>query len=110
MLNPQYGLFIPKRGDLLVPNPSAEHYVGPNCREMYYVLGCIFARAIYEKIQISSQFSELFTRNLVGVRNGMNQLAVFDEEIYLQLSKIKNMGNVEQVTDVLAAMPQLYNH
>lgn len=108
LLDPNYGLFMPSRGDELVPNPASLEYVGPTAPEEYFLVGFLLARAIREKILLSNQFSPLFVRNLVGRRNGLNQLARFDEEVYSQICKTKQMKQVENVARADAAVPDVF--
>lgn len=89
---------MPSRGDELIPNPSSNEYVGPTAPEEYFLVGFLVARAIREKILLSSQFSPLFMRNLVGRRNGMNQLARFDEDVYSHICKTKRMEGIDKVS------------
>ena len=55
------------------------------------------ARAIFEKILIPSKFSDIYLRSILRKRNGINQMASFDRELYSQLRKIKEFESVEDV-------------
>lgn len=88
---------MPIRGDELVVNPLATDYVGPHAQEHFYVAGWLLARAIKEKILVPTQLSPLFTRNLVGRRNGLNQMASLDEDMYNHICKLKSMTSVDKV-------------
>ena len=91
----------------LVPNPASAEHVGPAAAEDYFLTGFLLARAIREKILLSTQFSPLLMRNLVGRRNGLNQLARFDEEVYSQICKTKQMRHVESVASADPALPHV---
>lgn len=88
---------MPIRGDELVVNPLALEYVGKQATEHFYVAGWLLARAISDKILVPAHMSPLFTRNLVGRRNGLNQLALLDEDLYNHICKLKAMKDVETV-------------
>lgn len=55
------------------------------------------ARAIKEKIILPFQLSPLFMRNLAGRRNGLNQLAQLDEDVYAHICKLKMIEDVDKV-------------
>jgi len=97
IFDPQYGLFWPTKGDELVVNPQAKQYVDVECTSMFYLSGWLLARAIRDKILLRTQFSPLFLRNLAGYRNGLNQLARFDEDYYSQMCKLKGMTGIDSL-------------
>lgn len=95
--DPQYGLFMPVRGDEMVVNPLALEYVGHQAADLFYTSGWLMGRAVREKIVLPFQFSPLFMRNLSGRRNGLNQLAQLDEDMYVHICKLKALDNVDKV-------------
>ena len=92
---------MPIRGDELVINPKASEYVGAAYYENFFVAGWLLARAIRDKILINTQLSPILIRQISGRRNGINQLARFDEDFYAQMCKLKNLNeNVDKVTSI----------
>lgn len=88
---------MPVRGDELVANPLALEYTGAQATDLFYTAGWLLGRAVREKIVLPFQFSPLLTRNLAGRRNGLNQLALLDEDIYNHICKLKAIDDVDKV-------------
>lgn len=88
---------MPIRGDELVVNPLATDYVGHHAQAHFYVAGWLLARAIKDKILVPTQLSSVFTRHMVGRRNGLNQMASLDEDMYNHICKLKAMTEVDKV-------------
>lgn len=96
--SPQYGLFSFTKDHCLYPNPDSNIFFGRDHLEMFYLVGRIIGKAIFERITIEPQFTEFFLRKMVGKYNFVEDLKSMDLELYNNLMFLKNFeGNCEDL-------------
>lgn len=96
--SPQYGLFSFTKDQCLYPNPDSSLFFGQGHLEMFYLVGRIIGKAIFERITIEPQFAEFFLRKMVGKYNFVEDLKSMDLELYNNLMFLKNFeGNCEDL-------------
>lgn len=97
--NPQYGLFSVTSDQYLYPNPDSELFFGSDHLSMYYLVGRILGKAIFERITVEPKFAEFFLRKMVGKYNFIEDLKSLDKEVYQNLKFLKNYeGNTEDLS------------
>jgi len=78
--------------DAFVSTP--EHYLkvnpGAAAGELMF-LGRILAKAVYESILVEPQFSVPFLKKLLSTNNALDDLCLYDEELFTNLMKLKGM-------------------
>jgi uncharacterized protein YciU (UPF0263 family) len=74
ILNPAYGLFVETQDRELDPNVQSHLHVGANHLDLYYFVGVIVGRAIYDEILIDNVFSKILLRRMLGKQNFFNDL------------------------------------
>ena len=91
IFNPGYGLFkITENEQGLYPNPESESYLGYEHLDIFYFVGLVVGRAIYDNILIESEFSQFFLRKILGKINYVNELQFLDKEMFNNLKFLKN--------------------
>lgn len=63
----------------------------------FYFLGQMIAKAVYEGIQIETQFALFFLRFCLGLNNYIDDLQGLDSVIYHSLMKVKSMTSNEEI-------------
>jgi len=97
--NPQYGLFSVTSDQCLYPNPASELFFGKEHLGMFFLVGRILGKAIYERITVEPKFAEFFLRKMVGKYNFLEDLKSLDKEVYQNLKFLKNyQGNAEDLS------------
>ncbi|OMJ65573.1 hypothetical protein SteCoe_33944 [Stentor coeruleus] len=97
--NPQYGLFSVSNDRCLYPNPESELFFGDKHLEMFYLVGRILGKAIFERITVEPTFAEFFLRKMIGKYNFIEDLKSLDKEVYNNLMFLKTYeGNVEDLS------------
>jgi len=96
ILNPKYGLFEETTLEReLQPNVLSKQLVGVDHLRLFYYAGICLGRAIYDEILLDVVFSRFLLRRMLGYQNLLNELKLFDEDLYNQLNYIKSYpGNV----------------
>ena len=84
-----YGLFKITDDQTLYPNPESGHFLGPDHIPLFYFVGLVVGRAIYDNILIETQFSQFFLRKILGKINYLNDLQSLDKEMYNNLKFLK---------------------
>lgn len=98
ILNPAYGLFVETQDRELDPNVQSLTHIGPNHLDLFYFVGVIVGRAIYDEILIDNVFSKILLRRMLGKQNFFNDLRIYDVEMYKQLLNVKTYKG--DVTDL----------
>lgn len=96
VFNPNYGLFIPNSKGYLYPNPvSTALYSDANASsnfddlsKLYYFLGQVLGKAIYEDITIQPQFAHFFLSFMHGKYSFLH---IFDDLTTLDFELFKNL-------------------
>jgi len=52
---------------------------------VFFFLGKVVGKAIYENILIEPVFSRLFLNHMIGKKNNLEELQFYDEELYKNL-------------------------
>lgn len=86
--NPTYGIFSLTSQQLLSPNPNS-HIVDSNHLQFFYIFGLILGKAVYEGILSEPQFSSSFINILLGRANQLDDLYLYDEQLYKSLMNLK---------------------
>lgn len=87
--NPSYGLFKLTEDQNLYPNPDSEIYCGSEHLAMFYFLGRVLGKAIYENIVVDPFFAEFFLRKMLGHLNFAGDIYSLDRELYNSLQSLK---------------------
>ena len=96
--NPQYGLFSVTHNQCLYPNPDSKLFFGNEHLEMFYLVGRILGKAIFERITVEPKFAEFFLRKMIGKYNFVEDLKSLDKEVYNNLMFLKNYeGNIDEL-------------
>jgi len=89
---------VPSEGtDLLIPNPEASLYTEGDPKSVYFLLGMMCARAIIDRVLLGTKFAKIYLRGILSKKNGINQLASYDNQLYNQLRKVKEIEEIENV-------------
>jgi ubiquitin-protein ligase E3 C len=83
--NPSYGLFKLTEEQTLYPNPDSEIYCGPEHTRLFYTIGRVLGKAIYEGLVVDPTFSEFFLRKMLGQMNFAGDIYSLDRELYNSL-------------------------
>jgi ubiquitin-protein ligase E3 C len=70
--------------------------------QYFYFLGQMAAKALYDGIQIESQFALFFLRSCVGLSNYIDDLQGLDPQIHSSLMKLKALGDGAAGGDIAA--------
>jgi len=99
IFNPGYGMFkITENEQGLYPSPESESYLGFEHLDIFYFVGLVVGRAIYDNILIESEFSQFFLRKILGKINYVNELQFLDKEMFNNLKFLKSYQG--DVTDL----------
>ena len=91
IFNPGYGMFkITENEQTLYPNPESESYLGAEQLIIFYFVGLVVGRAIYDNILIETEFAQFFLRKILGKINYVNELQSLDKEMYNNLKFLKS--------------------
>ena len=91
ILNPNYGLFEETAKEReLQPNVLSKELAGVEHLKLFYFVGIIIGRAIYDNILIDSVFSRFLLRRMLGKYNYLSELKYYDEDLYNHLQDLKN--------------------
>ena len=82
ILNPEYGLFVETQDRELDPNVESALHVGNHHLGLFYFVGVIVGRAIYDEILIDNVFSKILLRRMLGKMNFFNQMRLYDLDMY----------------------------
>ena len=97
--NPAYGLFSVTKDQCLYPNPDSKLFFGNEHLGMFYLVGRILGKAIFERITVEPKFAEFFLRKMIGKYNFVEDLKSLDMEVYNNLMFLKNYeGNTEDLS------------
>jgi hypothetical protein len=98
LYNPEYGLLIALQGhhDLFL-NPNSRITFGDQDEDYFLILGYILAKSLQMGITLNVTFSKIFLRKLKGLPNYFKELNGFDDELFLQLKKIKTFADVSDL-------------
>lgn len=97
--NPEYGLFSVTKDQCLYPNPDSKLFFGNEHLGMFYLVGRILGKAIFERITVEPKFAEFFLRKMIGKYNFVEDLKSLDMEVYNNLMFLKNFqGNTEDLS------------
>lgn len=92
VFDPNYGLFLENDDKTLVPNPHS--YMNPDHLKLFYFIGRLVGKAIYEYILFDSVFSVIFLNRILGVPNTINELKYADPTLYKNLMLLKHRNDV----------------
>lgn len=99
VFNPSYGLFrVTENEQTLYPNPESINYLGAEHLEIFYFVGLIVGRAMYDNILIETEFAQFFLRKILGKINYVNELQSLDKEMFNNLKFLKSYQG--DVTDL----------
>ncbi|KAL2913386.1 ubiquitin-protein ligase (E3) [Polyrhizophydium stewartii] len=94
--DPNYGLFVTTKDQLLYPSPT-EHAVEDAQLALMEFLGRIIGKALYEGVLIEAGFANFFLAKWLGKRSYLDDLPSLDSELYNGLIYLKNYdGDVEK--------------
>jgi ubiquitin-protein ligase E3 C len=107
IFDPNYGLFQLSEERCLYPNPSSSLYVGPEHLQLFFVVGRILGRSIFEKLVIEPQFAEFFLRKMLGKQNFVEDLRSLNREMHSNLQFLKTYkGNFADLSLYFTATNQ----
>ncbi|KRX01861.1 HECT-domain-containing protein [Pseudocohnilembus persalinus] len=84
-LNPQNGFFVETGDKTLIPNKENGDL------SLYYYIGKIVGKAIYEDILIEPIFSPIFLNQILEKKNNIEELYYLDKDQYKSLMYLKHM-------------------
>jgi ubiquitin-protein ligase E3 C len=94
VFDPSFGLFAITSDNLLYPNPnSVALYSKEELEKMYFFVGRILGKALFENLTVQPQFTHFFLAFISGRYNFMNlidDLATLDAELYKNLMFLKS--------------------
>ena len=91
IFNASYGLFkVTENDQNLYPNPESANYLGADHLEIFYFVGLVVGRAMYDNILIETEFCQFFLRKILGKINYLNELQSLDKEMFNNLKFLKN--------------------
>ena len=83
----------------LYPNPDSKLFFGNEHLGMFYLVGRILGKAIFERITVEPKFTEFFLRKMIGKYNFVEDLKSLDMQVYNNLMFLKNYeGNAEDLS------------
>ena len=74
VFNPNYGLFKPTTEHYLYPNPESFNFLGDEHLNIFYFVGLVVGRAIYDNILLEVEFSEFILKKILGKQNFLKDL------------------------------------
>jgi hypothetical protein len=109
IFDPEVGLFIQTSDHLLMINPNASVALGEDFANLFYFVGKMMGKALYEvnsfifqfsnfltspyllkqKLLFQSEFSFNFLNNLLGRKNELDDFYHYDAQIYASLMDLK---------------------
>lgn len=89
IFDPGFGLFNVNSEHLLTANPDAPLALGDGYLELFYFVGKMLGKALYEKLLFQSQFSLVFLNTILGRINQFDDLSNYDKDIHRQLVQLK---------------------
>ena len=99
VFRPEYGLFSVTSDQSMYPNPNSCLFFGSTHLTMFYLVGRIIGKAIFERITIEPKFAEFFLQKMTGKQNFVNDIRSLDLEMYNNLMFLKNYkGNAEDLS------------
>lgn len=99
VFDPNYGLFNLSEEHCLYPNPESALFVGDDHLQLYFIVGRILGRAIFDKIVIEPQFAEFFLRKMLGKQNFVEDLRSLNREMHNNLQFLKTYkGNFHDLS------------
>eukprot|EP01040_Poterioochromonas_malhamensis_P001984 gene1984-2120_t len=87
--DPSFGLFLSTSEQQLTINPNAQLALGEGYSNLYYFVGKMLGKALYEKLLFQSEFSLGFLNLLLGRVNEIDDLYHYDVQVYRSLMDLK---------------------
>lgn len=92
VFDPNFGMFIcDQEQQQLYPNPHSGQVLGDDQHlDIFFFVGTVIGRAIYNGIQIQALFSPIFLRKILMKETQFSQLKSFDPTLHKNLNYLKH--------------------
>ncbi|KRX09600.1 HECT-domain-containing protein [Pseudocohnilembus persalinus] len=91
VFDPNYGMFkLQENNQQLYPSPFSQQLLGSDHLNIFYFLGQVIGRGIYDNILLPAIFSKFFLRSILGKQNHLIELQSLDKELYKNLKYLKD--------------------
>ncbi|KAJ8907143.1 hypothetical protein NDN08_003625 [Rhodosorus marinus] len=99
IFSPDYGLMCETWEGKLYPNPASEVVVGDNHLDQFEFMGRMLGKALQSSLLLNVSLANFFIGKIVGRVSNLDDLRIFDPELYRNLLQVKSMPS-ETVEDL----------